>query len=84
MKPLMPHGTLELWWRDELRLLDSHQVTDLMAASEILEENPDNLPLSDLPVRTFGILNRGGPEAVKVAVKRLEGGETLGLESQYE
>ncbi|MDC0261201.1 hypothetical protein OAK65_03685 [Synechococcus sp. AH-551-N17] len=48
-----------------------------MAASEVLEGQPEVTPLSDLPARTLGILNRGGPDAVTKAVKRLEQGERI-------
>jgi hypothetical protein len=77
MKAAMPHGCFEQWWRDELKLKDSKMVSDLMAASEVLEVQPEVTPLSDLPARTLGILNRGGPEAVTKAVKRLEQGERI-------
>ena len=77
MKAQMPHGCFEQWWRDELKLKDSKMVSDLMAASEVLEGQPEVTPLSDLPARTLGILNRGGPEAVTKAVKRLEQGERI-------
>ena len=77
MKAQMPHGCFEQWWRDELKLKDSKMVSDLMAASEVLEGQPEVAPLSDLPARTLGILNRGGPEAVTTAVKRLQQGERI-------
>lgn len=77
MKAQMPHGCFEQWWRGELKLKDSKMVSDLMAASEVLECQPEVTPLSDLPARTLGILNRGGPEAVTKAVKRLAQGERI-------
>ena len=38
MKAQMPHGSFEQWWREELKLKDSKTVSDLMAASEVLEQ----------------------------------------------
>ena len=77
MKPQMPHGAFEAWWRNELGLKDRKLVSDLMAASELLEESPDDTLLSDLPARTLAILSRGGPAAVVEAAQRLERGERL-------
>ena len=77
MKAQMPHGCFEQWWRDELKLTDRKMVADLMSASELLETQPEVTPLSDLPTRTLGILKRGGPDAVRKAVKRLEQGERI-------
>jgi hypothetical protein len=77
MKPQMPHGAFEAWWRDDLGLKDRKLVSDLMAASELLEASPDDTPLSELPARTLAILNRGGPMAVLDAAQRLERGERI-------
>ena len=77
MKAEMPHGCFEQWWREELKLKDRKTVSDLMSASELLEGQPETTPLVDLPARTLGILNRGGPEVVGQALKRLEKGERI-------
>ena len=74
MKAAMPHGCFEQWWREELKLRDRKQVNDFMQAAAVLRDQPADTPLSNLPPRTLGILNRGGPEAVEKVVKQLEQG----------
>lgn len=78
MKPKMPHGCFESWWRDELGLKDRKQVSDLMAASELLEVQQTETPLHQLPPRTLAVLQRSGScDALGRAVQMLEQGQRV-------
>ena len=78
MKPQMPHGAFEAWWRNELGLKDRKLVSDLMAASELLEQQAADTPLAALPPRTLAILQRAGSGLVlEEAVSRLDAGQKL-------
>ena len=77
MKPQMPHGAFEAWWRQELGLKDRKLVSDLMAASELLEQESGKR-LASLPPRTLAILQRAGRGSVlEAAVERLESGQRI-------
>lgn len=78
MKPQMPHGCFESWWREELGLKDRKQVSDLMAASELLETQQTETPLHQLPPRTLAVLQSAGSgDALGRAVQMLEQGQRV-------
>jgi hypothetical protein len=78
MKPQMPHGAFEAWWRQELGLKDRKLVSDLMAASELLEGQASDTPLAMLPPRSLAILHRAGNgQVLEEAVSRLEAGQRV-------
>ena len=78
MKPQMPHGAFEAWWRQELGLKDRKLVSDLMAASELLEGQASDTPLAMLPPRSLAILHRAGNgQVLEDAVSRLEAGQRV-------
>ena len=78
MKSQMPHGAFESWWREELGLKDRKQVSDLMAASEVLESASTDSPLYSLPPRTLAVLKRSGdPSVLEEAIGMLDNGQKL-------
>ena len=76
MKPMMPK-CFEAWWRAELGLKDRKTVSDLMTASQLLEAQPPDTLLAQLPARTLAVLQRAGAGAAGVAAERLADGERV-------